>query len=298
MTASTAPSRALSDFAPLGALLVAMLCVTFGATQAKQMFPLAGAAGASAVRLVFAAAMLCAVFRPWRFDWAGQRKAVLVYGAAVGVMNLSFYTALHTIPLGVAIAIEFIGPLSVAIFTSRRPRDFLWIALAASGLLLLLLPHGAAAALDPRGVAFALLAGACWALYILAGKRAGAKHGAAASALGMCVGALIAAPIGIAQAGAALLQPQVLLLGAIVALFSSALPYALEMQALRQLPANTFGTLMSIEPALGALVAFLLLHETLSLPQGAAIGLIVAASVGVAISARAPAKPALCEAEV
>jgi inner membrane transporter RhtA len=173
----------------------------------------------------------------------------------------------------------------VAIATSKRKADFLWILLAATGLFLILPVHSGAIALDYRGLLLAALAGTFWACYILAGKRAGDLHGPAASAVGMVFAALIAAPVGISQAGENLLLPSVLFLGLILAVVSSAIPFSLEMMALRRLPANTFGTMMSIEPAIGALIGMLVLGEMLSPSQWFAIGLIVLASTGAGLSA-------------
>ena len=283
MQPSSAPA---SNAIPFAALLLALVSLTAGASLAKQLFPLVGPAGATALRLTFAAVILSAVFKPWRIRLGGDWHALALYGVSLGVMNLSFYSSLAYIPLGVAIAVEFTGPLAVAVFTSRRRIDFLWIALAIGGLALLLPLDRTAAALDWRDIALALCAGACWAVYILAGKRAGMRHGPATSAYGMWIGVLVAAPFGFWQAGAAILQPQVLALGLGVAIVSSAIPYSLEMLALRRLPANTFSILLSAEPAIGAVMGLVLLGERLALNQWAAIGAIIAASVGAAMSSR------------
>ncbi|MBB3219451.1 EamA family transporter [Pseudoduganella umbonata] len=279
-------SAPVSNAVPFAALLLALVSLTAGASIAKQLFPLVGPAGATALRLTFAAVILSAVFKPWRIRIGDDWHALALYGVSLGVMNLTFYSSLAYVPLGVAIAVEFTGPLAVAVFTSRRRIDFLWILLAIAGLAMLLPRDRSAAALDWRGIALALCAGACWAVYIVAGKRAGMRHGPATSAYGMWIGVVVAAPFGFWQAGAAILQPEVLALGLGVAIVSSAIPYSLEMIALRRLPANTFSILLSAEPAIGAVMGLMLLGERLALNQWAAIGAIIAASVGAAMSSR------------
>jgi inner membrane transporter RhtA len=271
---------------PVGALLLAMMSFTLGASFAKHLFPLVGAQGATTLRLVLGALILAVVLRPWRTRLATIAwPIVLVYGLAMAGMNLLFYMALKTLPLGIAISLEFTGPLTVALISSRRGVDFLWIACAIVGLLLLLPLTKEAPHLDLAGVALALGAGVCWALYIVAGKRAGLEHGAVTTSFGMSIGAIAVLPIGLAHAGAALFHPSILVAGLVVALLSSALPYALEMVALRHLPAQTYGTLTSCEPAVGAMVGLFLLGETLALIQCVAIGLVIVASVGVTMTA-------------
>jgi inner membrane transporter RhtA len=274
---------------PIGAMVLAMLSFTVGATVAKQLYPAVGAEGATTLRLAMGSVFLAAVFRPWRLRPGRHWGALLGYGAALGTMNLAFYMALQWIPLGVAIAIEFLGPLSVAVATSRRGSDFVWIGLAVVGLLLLLPWGGGGGHFDWRGVACALAAGALWAVYMLLGQRAGKALGAGVTAAGTMVGALLVTPVGVWHAGAGLLAPRVLLLGVAVGLFSSAIPYALEMVALRRLRATTYGTLVSAEPAVGAVVAFLVLGEVLSVRQWVAVGLIVVSSAGAALGARGEA---------
>ena len=269
-------------------LLIAMGSIQLGASLAKTLFGSVGAGGAVALRTAFAALMLAVVLRPWRTRvGAGAWPALAVYGVSLGVMNFLYYMALRTLPLGITVAIEFTGPLAVAVVSSRRPVDFLWVVLAAAGLALLLPIAHTGTSVDPTGVLFALGAGACWALYIVFGQKAGADNGPQAVAIGSVIAAIIVVPIGVAEAGARLFSVAALPYGLAIALLSSALPYTLEMVALTRLPARTFGILMSIEPAFGALAGWVMLHEQLSAVQWTAIAMIILASVGTSWTATA-----------
>jgi inner membrane transporter RhtA len=287
-----------SPILPVLALLVSMASFTSGASFAKRLFPAVGPEGATTLRLVGGALMLMILMRPWRtLSRATPLQPVILYGLAMGFMNLLFYLALARIPLGIAVALEFTGPLAVTIASSRARADLLWLALACAGLLLLLPLAGGIHGIDPVGAVMALGAGICWALYIVAGKKAGATHGVGAAALGMSIGALAIVPIGIAHAGMTLLRPDILLAGVVVAFLSSALPYSLEMVALRHLKVQTYGTLTSCEPAVGSLAGLVLLHEALSPMQVVAIALIVVAAAGAtATAARSGRKEAVAAA--
>ena len=280
MTAS-ASFKSTSIALPVGVLAIAMVSVQVGAALVKGLFPAVGVAGATTLRLAIASVILAAVWRPWRLrPTAREAGSIVVYGVAMGCMNFCFYSALSRIPLGIAVALEFTGPLAVAIAASHRALDYVCVALAALGLLALLpMGHGAVSGV---GIAFALGAGVCWALYIVFGRKAGDAHGGITTAVGTIIGALVIAPIGVVQAGGSLFNPAVLPAALGVAVLSSALPYSLEMFALTRIPTRTFGVLMSAEPALGALSGLAFLHERLSLIQWAAIVSIMAASAGSA----------------
>jgi inner membrane transporter RhtA len=289
----SAPRPVASVMLPVLLLLVAMFSIQVGASMAKSLFPVVGALGATSLRLGFGTLLLWLVLRPWRMPWRTLPwKMLLGYGISLGVMNSLFYLALQTVPLGIAIALEFTGPLGLALLGSRRPRDVAWVALAVAGLLLLVPWSSQHAALDPLGVAYALGAGLCWALYIVFGQKAGAEHGAQTVALGAAIAALVAVPWGVLESGMALLAPALLPIGLGVAVLSMALPYSLEMVALTRLPTSTFGMLMSLEPAIGALCGFVFLHEHLGMLQWLAILAVVIASAGATLGARAaPAVP-------
>jgi inner membrane transporter RhtA len=275
--------------APIALEVAAMISFQTGAAVVKTLFPVVGAQGAACLRLGFAAIIMLLVWRPWRTRFDPRRQwTVLVYGAALGAMNLMFYLALERTPVGIAVAVEFLGPLAVALAGSRKPLDFAWVALAVVGIGLLAPIAPSAAPLDPIGLLFALGAGACWALYIVFGQKAGAAGRGHAVAYGAVVAALAAIPFGVIHAGAALLSPHVLGLGLAVALLSSALPYSLEIVALTRMPRKTFGILASANPAIGAVMGFLILGERLSPVQLIAVATVIAASVGAVATQASP----------
>src|SRR5579859_3758538 len=266
---------AIGKIPPTGLELIAMSSVQVGAALAKSLFAALGPGGTVFLRVGFAALALLLVWRPRlrAYGWSSYWVALL-FGAVLAAMNFSFYLALSRIPLGVAVTVEFVGPLAVAVFGSRRPLDVLWVILAASGILLLApLESFKGAGIDPVGLGLALLAGACWAGYILLMARVGRVF-AGGDGLALAVGAI--------SAGTALLNVPLLLAGAGVALLSSVIPYSLELEVLRRLPPRVFGILMSLEPGLAAFFGFALLHEQLSTRALAAILLVSAASVGAA----------------
>ena len=271
-----------------------MVSYQFGASLAKHLFPVIGAEGATAYRLGLSAILLMVLRRPWRSSSSSpaqkrDRRVLWGYGLAIGAMNFVFYMSLRTIPLGIAVALEFTGPLALALFHSRRPVDFVWTALVIAGLLLLLPLRGIDTALDPVGVMYALAAGVGWALYIVLGRKAGAAYGADAVPLGISIGALATIPIGIAHAGTALFSLDLLPYALGVAVLSSALPYTLEMIAMTRMSTRTFSVLLSLEPAIAALAGVALLSEHLGPLQWCAIAAIVIAAAGTALSARRPA---------
>ena len=271
---------------PLLAVLGSVTALGLGTSLAKQLFPQVGSLGTTALRVGFSALLMLLVWRPWR--WALSRAdalSLLRYGVALGFMNLLFYQSLKTIPFGVAVAIEFSGPLAVACWGSRRRIDFAWIALAIVGLGLLLPLGHSVSTLDPLGVGYALAAAVCWATYIVCGKRVGHLHAGHSVALGLSVAALTVVPFGVWHAGSALLDPAILLFGLGVAAVSSAIPISLEMVALKRLPQEAFGIMTSLEPAVAALLGWLMLGEQLSAVQWLAIGLVMGAAAGSSVTA-------------
>ncbi|GAB2582363.1 EamA family transporter [Streptomyces capparidis] len=287
------PAKGRGGAGGVGLMLTAAVSVQFGSACAALLFPRAGALGTVALRVTFAAVLLLAVTRPRlrgrsRADWAVAGG----FGLALGGMNILFYQAIDRIPLGPAVTLEVLGPLLLSVVASRRAVSLLWAGLALAGVCLL--GGGGLDRLNPAGVAFALGAGAMWAAYIVLGARAGARFPQLDGlAIAMAVAALVSLPLGLGAAGGALLEPGVLGLGLAIAVLSSGVPYTLELLALRRLPAATFAVLTSLAPALAALAGYLVLDQGLSLPQCAAIALVVAASAGaLRTGGRRPASPA------
>ncbi|MFE4665324.1 DMT family transporter [Streptomyces sp. NPDC056716] len=265
---------------PVGLVLAGGVSVQFGGALAVTLMPRAGALGIVTLRLAVAALVLLIICRPKlrghsRTDWG----TVVVFGITMAAMNGLFYQAVHRIPLGPAVTLEVLGPLALSVIASRRAINFVWAGLALAGVFLL--GGGGFDTLDPVGAAFALSAGAMWAAYIVFSARTGRRFPQADGlALAMAVAAVLFLPLGIAESGTKLLDPEILALGAAVAVLSSVLPYTLELLALRRLPAPTFAILMSLEPAIAATAGFLILDQALTTMQAAAIALVIAASMG------------------
>jgi inner membrane transporter RhtA len=270
--------RALGAVPPPAQVLAGIVSVQIGAALAKQLFGAVGSAGTVALRLFFAALVLLLMWRP---SLRLSRRAWIVvtgYGVVLGLMNLCFYLALSTVPLGIVVTIEFLGPLAVAIGGSRRWLDGLWALLAGAGVVLLTEGGGD---LHLGGVLLALAAAVCWGLYILLSAALG-RHSSDGKglALGMTLAAVVVMPIGVVGSGTALLQPWVLLVALGVALLSSVIPYSLELEALRRIPPKVFGVLLSLEPAVAALVGLVVLGEALGPLQWVAILFVITASAG------------------
>ena len=265
---------------PTGLVVLSIGSTQIGAAIAKSLFDELGPAGTVFLRVFFAAGVLILVWRPRLRGYAGTNYfAAILFGLVLAGMNLSFYSAIERIPLGIAVTLEFVGPLGVAVAGSRRVLDLLWVVLAAVGVVILA-PLGGAS-LDPLGVGLALLAGSFWAAYILLGARTGrAFPGGAGLAIAMFIAAVVLLPVGVLDGGAALLDPKLLIMGFGVALLSSAIPYSFEIEALRHLSTRVFGVLLSLEPAIAALLGFLILGEQLSLRAAIAISLVTLATVG------------------
>jgi inner membrane transporter RhtA len=281
------PTPTKPPIPPLPAIILGMISVQGGAALAKGLFPVLGPAGTVGLRIGISALILLAAFRPslTRLD-AVQWRAIIPYGVVLGLMNMLFYFSLARIPLGLAVTVEFSGPLAVAVFHSRKAVDLLWVVLAAAGIALIT-PWTGSGGVDPTGVLLAGAAGACWAAYILLGGRLSRiLHGGAAVATGMMVAAITAVPIAAAMGGFTHLTLGSFGAGIGVALLSSAIPYTLEMIGLKAIPVRTFGILMSLEPALAAFAGLIFLHEVLTPPQWLAVALVISASTGSTLTSR------------
>ena len=270
-------------------VLGAIFSIQIGAAIATELFPDIGPAGVVFMRALVSAVLLAVIWRPTIETVRENPWLLIVFGVALTGMNLAFFEAIDRIPLGTAVTLEFIGPLTVALITSRRRRDWIWAGLAAVGIVLLTGGVGGED-LDSLGVVLALVAGFFWGSYILLGKKMGkAFAGGRGLAVAMVLSAILTAPLGIAQGGSALLEPEVLAMGIAVGILSSAIPFSLEIEAMRRLPSSVFGVMMSLEPAVAATVGLVILGQTLVPVEAVAILLVVAASAGALRSARAPA---------
>jgi inner membrane transporter RhtA len=277
---------ALSAIPPTGLVILSVCSTQVGAALAKDLFTALGSVGTVALRVGFAALVL---FIFWRPRIRGYTRTAYVncflFGLALAAMNFCFYSALAHIPLGVAVTLEFVGPLGVAVLGSRRLLDVLWVAMAGTGIVCLAPWTGAT--FDLFGMMLALTAGGCWAAYIILSARVGRSiPGVSGLALAMGVAALLLIPLGVANSGVKLFEPRFLMIGVGIALLSSVIPYSMEIEALRRLPTRVFGLLMSMEPAIAALVGLIFLGETIGLRSLFAMVLITIATVGTIVGAK------------
>lgn len=282
--------KAGSQLLPVGAVLTSILSLQFGAAFATTLFSQIGPAGATTLRLTIAAIILGVIVRPRWSRWSNrQRKGIFALGIALAVMNGAFYLALDTVPIGTAVTIEFLGPLTLAAVLSRRWADGAWVLLAFGGVLLLGLGDHGESGLDPIGVMFALIAATAWAGYIVAGSHLAATLPSADGLAGASiVAAVLTLPFGVVSGGSELLDPTMLAAGAAVAVLSSAIPYSLEMWALRSLAKKVFAVLIALEPAAAALAGVLVIGQTLDAFTLVAIALVVTAGVGTVVMNRKP----------
>lgn len=271
---------------PVPAVLLAIISVQFGAAIAKTLFPTIGSAGTASMRIGISALILLLAFRPnLKTITAQQWKVVIPYGLSLGAMNLIYYLAIERIPIGLAVTLEFVGPLVLAIAGSKRLVDYCWVVIAAIGILLI--APWTSNRLDPFGIICALLAGAFWSAYIvLGGKASKVMNDGDAVTIGMLFAAILVLPFGFLENGLINLTPKLFGMGVALALLSSAIPFTLEMKALGKLPPRTFSILMSLEPAAASICAFLFLNESLNLNEILAVVCVVIASAGSTLTAK------------
>ncbi|KJF20480.1 EamA family transporter [Rhodococcus sp. AD45-ID] len=282
--------KAGSQLLPVGAVLTSILSLQFGAAFATTLFSQIGPAGATTLRLTIAAIILGVIVRPRWSRWSNrQRKGIFALGVSLAVMNGAFYMALDTVPIGTAVTIEFLGPLTLAAVLSKRWADFAWVLLAFGGVLLLGLGDHGESGLDVVGVIYALVAAAAWAGYIIAGSHLAATLPSADGLAGATiVAAVLTLPFGVVSGGSELLDPKMLAAGAAVAILSSVIPYSLEMWALRSLAKKVFAVLIALEPAAAALAGVVIIGQTLDSMTLVAIGLVVVAGIGTVVMNRKP----------
>lgn len=261
-------------------LIIAMISIQSGASLAKSLFPKVGALGVTSLRLFLATIIVLIIFKPWkkRISFCSI-KNLIIYGLSLGLMNLFFYMSLQKIPLGIAVALEFTGPLTIAIFSSRRILDIFWVLMVIIGLSFLLPINSEINKIDIIGIIYALFSGFFWGMYIIFGQRAGSNYGSSTVALGLSISTLIFFPIGILNVGMSLFDISILPIAFAVAILSTAFPYTVEMFALMQMPKKIFSILMSLEPAIGAFIGTIFLHEHLILTQWFALFCIIVASI-------------------
>ncbi len=267
-------------------VLVSIASVQTGAAIARTVFDETGSLGVTLMRLGFSSVLLVAVLRPRPWTWSRDAKmSTLIYGLAMAGMNIAFYLALQTVPLGVCVTVEFLGPLTVALVQTRRWRDLFWVCVAAAGVVLLGL--GGSGNVPIGGLLLALLAGSFWALYILASARVGrAVPGTEGLAIALVIAAVIALPLGAQGVIRVVDEPRVLLIGAAVAVLSSVIPYWCELAALRRMPTRVFGVLMSLEPGAAAVAGLVVLDQALTGREVTALIMVSVASVGITLGRR------------
>jgi len=264
-----------------------MACFQVGAAAAKQLYPAIGPVGTASLRLVLGGAVLLVLVRPWRY-WPARPPVLPLFGLGLcmAATLLCFYLAIERLPLGVALSIQIMGPLAVAIFSSSRALDLLWVALAGAGIWCLVGVGGAGLAIDPVGLGYALIAAMGWGGYILFGRVAGPAFGHGTAALAVSIAALLIFPFGFAKVGMGLFAPELLPMAMLVAMLSAAIPFSLELYAMPRIPARTFAVSMSLEPVFAVLAGLIFLGERLTLAQTAGVALVIAASAGSVLTGK------------